>query len=201
MVVVLALCLVVLPLVLLRFYGSRDVRATCEFRDPKLRWTDRCPSPVLGLSLVLAIGSARMLESAVDGALPVFGRVLAGPAAVAVAVGVALALALFTRGTYRLREWAWWAPLVLASAGTVSSAATLFSSLSRAEIHQALGGPTAQAALIGLDRTPAGAELVAFYFVLPVATLGYLLWVRRYFRRTANPFAGVASGSGTTTDD
>jgi hypothetical protein len=38
---------VIIPAVLVLFYGSKNVKATCEFRDSQVRWTDKCPLPVL----------------------------------------------------------------------------------------------------------------------------------------------------------
>ena len=42
---------VILPAVWIFFYKSRQVKATCEARDPVARWTDACPLPVLALCL------------------------------------------------------------------------------------------------------------------------------------------------------
>ncbi len=39
--------LVLLPTVWVCFYQSKNVKATCEARDPVTRWTDHCPLPVL----------------------------------------------------------------------------------------------------------------------------------------------------------
>jgi hypothetical protein len=40
---------IIIPAVLVLFYGSKNVKATCEFRDSRVRWTDKCPLPVLVL--------------------------------------------------------------------------------------------------------------------------------------------------------
>jgi len=48
---------VVVPLVFVLFYGSEDVKKTCESRNPNPSWTDRCPLIVLGLSIYKCIGA------------------------------------------------------------------------------------------------------------------------------------------------
>jgi len=50
---------VVIPGVLVLFYRSKNVKATCEIRDPHVRWTDKCPLPVLAVSLILLSGRFR----------------------------------------------------------------------------------------------------------------------------------------------
>ncbi|MGH7937503.1 MAG: hypothetical protein ACREFG_03280, partial [Chthoniobacterales bacterium] len=66
---ILAFIFVVLPLIWGLFYGGRNVKATCEARDPVARWTDRCPLPVLAVSLWLGFGVLFML------AMPAFHSV------------------------------------------------------------------------------------------------------------------------------
>src|SRR5208282_5179824 len=73
-----ALFYVVLPLVLILFYRSRDVRETCNRRDPVERWTDRTPLPIIGASLLLAYGGCASAAMALARpVLPVFRWVLA----------------------------------------------------------------------------------------------------------------------------
>jgi hypothetical protein len=56
-----AVILILLPAIWIWFYQGKNVRATCEARDPRPRWTDRSPLPVVALSLWLAFGSLAML--------------------------------------------------------------------------------------------------------------------------------------------
>ncbi len=53
----------VLPLIWVLFYQGKHVRATCEARDSVVRWTDRCPLPVLAISLWLAFGALFRLRA------------------------------------------------------------------------------------------------------------------------------------------
>ncbi len=45
--IVAAIVLIGAPIVWIIFYSRRDVRLTCEWRNPKPSWTDACPLPVL----------------------------------------------------------------------------------------------------------------------------------------------------------
>ena len=73
---------ILLPAVFLFFYHRASVRATCQRRDPQIRWTDRCPMPVLALSILLAWGAACCLFSMVAyrGVMPLFGVFASGTA-------------------------------------------------------------------------------------------------------------------------
>lgn len=71
---------VVLPGVLVLFYGNRHVKATCEFKDARVRWTDKCPLPVLAVSLLFALWAGCMpLMGFYGWVFPFFGLTLNGP--------------------------------------------------------------------------------------------------------------------------
>lgn len=72
--------LVVLPGVWTWFYNSRHVQMTCEARDPALRWTDRCPLPVLAVSIWAIMTLPMMLVQGLMGyaIMPLFGLLLGG---------------------------------------------------------------------------------------------------------------------------
>lgn len=44
-----------LPGAFVLFYRSPHVKATCEHRNPMECWTDRCPLPVLGMSVIVGM--------------------------------------------------------------------------------------------------------------------------------------------------
>lgn len=122
---------VVVPAVFVAFYQSKHVKATCERKDPKPRWTDRCPQPVLTLAVILAFGAYSLFWSAVcGGMILVFGQFVRGWLGAAICLGLTLACSLVAWGVYRLRMLAWWSALVLslllcASAALSSSATRL----------------------------------------------------------------------------
>lgn len=72
--------LVVLPGVWVWFYNSIHVKMTCEVRDPVARWTDRCPLPVLAVSLWTVATLPMMVVQALTGyaIVPLFGLLLSG---------------------------------------------------------------------------------------------------------------------------
>ncbi len=70
---------IIIPGALFLFYRSPHVKRTCEVRDPKERWTDRCPLPVLALSLFTAFGAVGLLALlAFGGLFPLFGVFVSG---------------------------------------------------------------------------------------------------------------------------
>ncbi len=76
-----AIIYLVIPGVFVLFYRSDSVRRTLEFYDPRFRWTDRCPLPVLGMSIACAMFALGSLVAIAYGIAPVFGVVLTGAAA------------------------------------------------------------------------------------------------------------------------
>ncbi len=99
---VMACMYILLPAIILIFYQRESVRATCQRRDPRIPWTDRCPMPVLALSISLALSVASMPSAVVYGpVIPLFGVFISGPLGAAVILLVTLAMAYFAWGTYR----------------------------------------------------------------------------------------------------
>ena len=95
---------ILLPAVFVVFYHREAVRATCLRRDPRIRWTDRCPMPVLALSILLALSVVSMPSALVYGpVMPLFGVYVSGPAAMAVILLVVAAMAYCAWGAYRLK--------------------------------------------------------------------------------------------------
>ena len=79
--IIMGLIFMIIPIVWVLFYRSRHVKATCEAYHPTPGWTDRCPLPVLAVSLWLAFGVPMMLMMAVayHSVVPAFGTFVAGP--------------------------------------------------------------------------------------------------------------------------
>ena len=74
-----AFFLVAVPIAFVVFYSRKDVAETVHHRDPLQRWTDRTPLPVLGASVVLALGSLYfLLVGLTNPVFPFFGRYLTG---------------------------------------------------------------------------------------------------------------------------
>lgn len=171
---------VLIPAVLVLFYRSEHVKATCEAHDPKVRWTDRVPLPVLGVSLLLAFGAISTLASLAYATIPLFGTILTGVPAMIVTLAIAGLMALISVQLYRLKPQAWWTLLLFQIAGAVVGAITL-SQTNFDELYTKMGIMTPQLAalhLVDLSRDP------FLWVLIGVVWVGFLLFViylRRYF--------------------
>jgi hypothetical protein len=189
---ILACIYVLLPGVFLVLCHHESVRATCRRRDPKVLWTDRCPMPVLALSLVLAASVVSMSSlGAFRWAMPLFGVLVSGVAGAAWALLIALVLAYLAWGIYRLRWTAWWGTLLIGIAGTVNLVVTYLRT-DLMEMYEKTGMPIDQIELI---RKTGIVEMMSRWgpwmgFVSGVGWVGYLLFIRRYFvHRDETPIA------------
>jgi len=102
-----------IPLLLILFFGSRPVQATCAHRDPRARWTDRVPTAVLVLCIFLAqlLFSMSTFWSS-DFMFPFFGSFLRGPAGFLAMLLSAVLVLVLILGQCRLRPAAWWGALL-----------------------------------------------------------------------------------------
>ena len=170
---------IALPAAFVLFYRSPHVKATCERKDPRVPWTDRCPAPVLAGSLLAALGALSLLSIAVTfRALPFFGTITGAPA---VLIGVALAAiyAFAAVELYRQRWRGWW--VLMATAGVLAvSGIVSFFSFDPVAFYVAMGynheWAERMAPMLGWMRW----SLVLF--ILP--WIGFRLWVKRYLAPT-----------------
>ncbi|MCH7556232.1 MAG: hypothetical protein IIB56_02115 [Planctomycetes bacterium] len=173
---------VIIPAALVLFYGSKNVKATCEFRDTKVRWTDKCPLPVLALSLIFGFWAVSMLSMGLYGwVIPFFGSILTGLSG-AVVVLLFISLAGYVAwGTYRLSINAWWCAVLLIIAWALSMAIT-FSRVSILDFYEKMNFPEQQ--LDAMKQFSISQDYMVLFFVLwAAAFMGYLLYTRRYFVR------------------
>ncbi len=121
-----AFFLVLVPIAFVVFYGRKDVADTVRRRDPRERWTDRAPLPVLGASVAFFTGSMYMLLVGLTTPLfPFFGRYLTGSRRAAcfvmlAALDIYLAIALF-----RLQPSGWWIAVLIAPVRLLSMILTI----------------------------------------------------------------------------
>jgi len=181
--VFMTLFLVVVPGVLVFFYQSRHVKATCEARDPVRRWTDACPLPVLAVACGLWLGSVMMLgfPLAYGGVMPFFGTIVSGLPGTLLAMGLAGLGFWLGRMWYQLKDAGWWALLAAMIVLGISNFIT-FSHLDLMELYGKMGFPEAQLDLIRRQGWISSRFMVWNSVLWFVPILGYLLWVKRFFR-------------------
>jgi len=171
---------VIIPAVLVLFYGSKNVKATCEFRDSRVRWTDKCPLPVLALSLIFGFWAVSMPFTLFYGsAIPFFGFILTGLSGAGVVLLVILLAGYVAWGTYRLSINAWWCAVLLITAWALSTAIT-FSRVSILDFYEKMNFPQQQLDIIE-QYSISQDYMVLFLGLWAVGLLGYLLYTRRYF--------------------
>ena len=136
---------VVIPAVGVFFYGSRHVKATCEVRDPVIRWTDRCPLPMLACVPWLVFGAVMMLIAplAYRGVFPFFGTFVTGPTGSAIYLVLAGLWAYAAWALYHLDRRGWWIIFVALFLFAVSAFIT-YSRHDVAELYRLMGTPEPQ---------------------------------------------------------
>jgi len=176
-----ALFYVILPGLFVAFYGSRHVKATCEHKDTTVRWTDRCPLPVLAISMASAVFASWLPMMGVYGwALPLFGTVVSGPTGAVVVVILMALLIYVSYGTYKLNIGAWWcATLAIAVWGC--SVVISFTRISMVDLYAAMNLPVEQLELMEQYDMLDGVPMVLMTGAWAAILLGYLLYIKRYF--------------------
>ncbi len=187
MIVFAAIFLIVIPIGFVVFYGRQDVAETCRRRDPKERWTDRAPLPVLGASVVLSIAALYMVVVGLSTPLfPFFGRYLTGaPGAVCfillATLDFYLAVALF-----RLQPSGWWLAFITLAIRLVSITLTY----ARADLMQAyskLGFSDAQLRIMNSNPMIRSHVILWWSLFSMVGLFAYLVWIKRYFKAPTSP--------------
>jgi hypothetical protein len=177
---------VVLPALWTFFYRSRHVKATCEARNPALCWTDACPLPVLALCLWLVFSVPMMAASSSmgHGVIPFFGMFLTGLPATLSYLVLAILWGYAAWLLYRLDRCGWWLILIAMCAFALSSVLT-YSRHGVLEMYRLMDFPPAQIDQIQKSGLLTGNFFMwlSALFLLPF--LGYLFFIRRYFRRSS----------------
>ncbi len=179
---------ILLPGELVLFYSSPHVKATCEYRDPVIRWTDKCPLPVLAMSLMCGFNGVWMLLcSPAIPLVPLFDTFLVGWPATAVMAAAALVVLVLSWGTYRLHPAAWWGCMVVVVLWGVVWITT-FRGLDWDEIYRIMGYSRSQIELVpntGMAEMMDSPALMVLEIGWLAFHVGYLLYVRRYFKAAA----------------
>jgi hypothetical protein len=172
---------VVIPAALVLFYKSKNVKATCEFRDPQVRWTDKCPLPVLAISFLFGLWAASALFTGFyRGTIPFFGFILSGIPGAAVALVIMLLSAYAAWGTYRLDINGWWCSLFLIIALALSTVIT-FSRVSIWDLYEKMNFSQQQMDMMKQYGVPQTSTIAVLVGLWSLGLLAYLLYIRRYF--------------------
>ncbi len=175
---------VVIPGVHVLAYRGEAVRQTLRSHDEQERWTDNCPTRVLGLAVWLVLTGVSLLAAAPMRVLFVFGILLKGGVAIVailVLAGCAVAAAWLT---YRQRRAGWWVTLAFFEFLCLSSAHT-FIVLDLAEFYRQAGlMPADQIEQIGSLFDSSTPWVVGFFVLNAVAAAAYMMTVRKYFKPT-----------------
>jgi hypothetical protein len=194
--VVIVLCavfMVVLPIAFIVFYRRKDVAETVQHRDPRERWTDRCPLPVLALSLLFIGGGVYYLLMSVTTPLfPLFGRYLTGLPAGICLVLLAMLDGFLAYSLFRLQLTGWWIAVV-AVALRWTSAIVTFERGDLLAAYRKMGLPQQQLQLMSANPMLRSTVLEYWTAAFGLMFLGYMIWVKRYLAASGEP---VAAGSG-----
>lgn len=177
-----AVIFVLIPGVFVLFYGSKHVKATCELRDPHVRWTDKRPLPVLALSSLFGAMALSMPFLAwYRWTVPFFGFIVSGITGALITFVYILLFAYVAWGTYQLRGTAWWCGVLLTIASAVSVGIT-FSRVSLMDFYERMNIPTYSLEImrefgIFQDFT----VLWVFWGIAFIGFLGFLLYTKKYF--------------------
>jgi len=173
---------VLLPVAFALFFRSRHVKATCDARDPVVRWTDACPPAVLGLSVALGAGAVSfplmMVMNPV--VVPCFGILLSGAPAAAALLVMAAAWAYCAWATCKLKPEGWWATVVIFAVSTVSALLTLWR-VDLVEIYRLMKYPEEQLAQIQQFGFVTNRCMLAWVAFCSLLMFGYLWYVKKYF--------------------
>lgn len=178
---VMAVIYVLIPGVLVLFYRSRHVKATCEHRDPHMRWTDRCPLPVLAISLMTGGWALGMPFMGLYGwAIPFFGTVVNGAAGAVVILLMVPLLAYIAWGSYHLKIAAWRCALGL-TIGWGASACVTFSRVGLFDLYEKMGLSQEHLALMKGSPVLQPAVMEGLTILWMVVVLAYVVYTKRFF--------------------
>jgi len=173
---------VILPLILVLCYSGKNVKATCEHWDEKIRWTDKCPLPVLAVCVIFAIWLLSMPTFAFQNwAVPFFGNVIESYAGAAATLCIAGVIAWLTWRLYKLDTLAWWGSVIFVIAWFTSFILT-FGGEKIWIFYEKFNLPAEQ--IDALKETPNfQLMMVAMFITWQVIMLGYLVFIKRYFKK------------------
>jgi hypothetical protein len=173
---------VVVPLALILFYRSPNVRATCIALDPHPRWTERVPLPLLALALWTLYGAVTMMAMSAYAVLPLGRQIITGPVAVLAFCALGLFMLYLSWGLYTRSRAAWWLGIAY-GALTAIYCVVAFPHLDYDKVVSAMHMPKTPGMpdLGNIYRNPWILACLGFFWLL---YFGYFVFVYRYFRES-----------------
>ena len=181
MYTIIILFLIVIPGLFVLAYSNGQVTATFEKHDSRMRWTDKCPVPVLALSFCLLYVSISPLFYVWYGwVIPFFGVFLTGvPAALLIILNSGLCVYLALQ-IYILNPKSWVYTVSFYSFWAVSFLLTLLTN-EFIDMYRLMNFPQLQLEM--LERMPflTSDNMILFLLVLSVPLYGFFWYIRKYF--------------------
>jgi len=179
-ILVLALSYPIVPLLLIRFYQSRDVKGTFGSRGSGQHSLEQRPLAVLVLGFLLSlIALVLHIPLFFRGLFPLFGTFLVDREGILALALSVLCLVFLTWGVFRQKAWAWWGSVLMVGLLASSSILTL-TVTSLAELLALLRFPPREMEF--LDGLPLqGWHLAAFIGLPLLLTLVTILLSKRHF--------------------
>jgi hypothetical protein len=175
-----------IPAVFVWFYRPDDVRKTLEYYDPRPRWTDQRPLPLLGISVVCALASLSCLLALINyRAMPLFGFIVTGAAGMAVILVSLVAFAFAAVLTYRRQIAGWWLAIAIVGLFTLSTIVTALR-LDPNRLVEAMGMNPQEAKMYRDNPMSEPIVMGIVGVVVSLVTIGYLLWARKFFQPHAS---------------
>ncbi len=182
--VMILIFLVALPAVILWLQWGGDVRRTYESRDPKMRWTDRQPAPLNGMTIAAALFAACSVPYVFMMRSPLMKAFLPDGPLQYLWLLIPFVWAYVAWGSYRRQIAAW----ILAVIALVAGCWFGFSAMSGIDwelFFKQMGLPEKDLGdLVTVSKemsTPSRMGVLMIGTMLPL--FGFLFWVLQYFRR------------------
>lgn len=175
--------LILLSATLVLFYKSQHVKLTCEARDPVIRWTDRCPLPVLGYCLWSALGILIMLMSLISrhGVVPFFGIFVTGLSGAVLFFGIAAVQGYATWSLYKLKPVGWWLLAIIMMLFVISTFVT-YSRHDISDFYRLSGYSETQLERLKSLELLSGNSMKWLCLLSGLPLLGYLLFIKKFLR-------------------
>ncbi len=172
---------IILPLAMILVYNRQDVKLTCEKRDKKECWTDRCPLPVLALCKALVlIGLSTVLSAVFYNWMHImFGFVLTGIWGALATLATLIFLGYSCYWLYRREMKGWWTALAYQVYITLSTAA-LFFTTSIDQMYKAMGFGETEIAMMSIYNEQLPWLWLSGLLFLPLI-IGYMIYIKRFF--------------------